>query len=279
MSNITLPDEAAVRAVDQSAFVTDDLMDGLLTDPHGAVIKLVVESLDSGDIINIHEMNAGTGKTAKFIVDNCSNQADLKIATTDIYNDTYLTTSEYFDTVANASNVYKNDTSSLQRTNFDEGGSAISVDSLDAFGANANAILSTVTLADSPTLLGVNDLASFTHPDIPNSHVVNHAGTAIDSSGNFDSYNLGIYYPWPVSMGFAEHEKNTARKIIASMFNRTPSGGGFIIFNFQLPFVQTAFWDTMNAMTNTGKFWTSEWVLNSETDNSGYWQAAIIKKT
>ena len=61
-------------------------------------------------------------------------------------------------------------------------------------------------------------------------------------------------------MGFAEHEKNTARKIIASMFNRTPSGGGFIIFNFQLPFVQTAFWDTMNAMTNTGKFWTSEWV-------------------
>ena len=139
MSNITLPDEAAVRAVDQSAFVTDDLMDGLLTDPHGAVIKLVVESLDAGDIINIHEMNAGTGKTAKFIVDNCSNQADLKIATTDIYNDTYLTTSEYFDNVANASNVYKNDTS-LQRTNFDEGGSCYNVDTLDVLGANANAI-------------------------------------------------------------------------------------------------------------------------------------------
>ena len=35
-------------------------------------------------------------------------------------------------------------------------------------------------------------------------------------------------------MGFAEHEKNTARKIIASMFNRTPSGGGFIILNFRI---------------------------------------------
>ena len=46
MSNITLPMMKPLRAVDQSAFVTDDLMDGLLTDPYGAVIKLVVESLD-----------------------------------------------------------------------------------------------------------------------------------------------------------------------------------------------------------------------------------------
>ncbi len=279
MSNITTPDEAAVRAVDQSAFVVDDLMDGLITDPHGAVIKLVVESLDSGDIINIHEMNAGTGKTAKFIVDNCSNQADIKITTTDTFTDTYLTTSEFYDNVGNASNCYKNDTSSLQRTNFDEGGTAISVDLLDAFGADANVIVNTTVLADSPTLLGVNDLSNFLHPQIPNSHVVNQAGTAIDSSGDYDAYNLSIYYPWPVSMGFVEHEKNTARKTIASLFNRCGSGGGFIIFNFHLPFVQEAFWDTMNAMTNTGKFWTAEYVLNSETDNTGYWQAAVIKKT
>ncbi len=279
MSNITLPDEATVRAVDTSSLVVDDLMDGLIADPHGAVIKLVVESLDSGDIINIHEMNAGTGKTAKFIVDNCTNQADLNIVTTDIFNDTYLTTSEFFDNVDNATNCYKNDVSSLQRTNFDEGGTAISVDSLDAFGANANAILSTVTLADSPTLLGVNDLSNFEHIDTPKTHIVNHAGDSLGTEGNFDTYNLAIYYPWPVSMGFAEHEKNTARKAIASMFNRCPSGSGFIIFNFHLPMVQEAFWDTMNAMKNTGKFWTSEWLLNSETDSSGHWQAAVVKKT
>lgn len=279
MSNITLPNEAAVRAVDQTAFVTDDLMDGLLTDPQGAVIKLMVEELDSGDTINIHEVNGGTGKTAKFIKDNCTNEANVKIVTTDTFVDTYLTTSEFYDNVANASNVYKCDIGPMQRTNFNEGGQAISVDALDTFGANANAILTTVTLADAPVLLGTNDLANFEHNNIPNTHVVNQAGDSIDSSGNFNSFNLVIYYPWPVSMGFAEHEKNTARKQIASCFNRIPSGGGMVIMNFHLPFVQTAFWDTMNAMTNTGRFWTAEWVLNSETDDSGYWQAACIRKT
>ena len=279
MANMTLPTEAEVRAIDSSAFVWDDLLDGLLSQGQGQVLKAVGDRMESGEILCLVEPFAATGKTAKFIVDNCSNQADLKITTTDTFADTYLTTSEFYDNVANASNCYKNDTSSLQRTNFDEGGTAISVDLLDAFGADANVIVATTVLADSPTLLGVNDLSNFLHPTIPNSHVVNQASTAIDSSGSFDAYNLCIYYPWPVSMGFVEHEKNTARKTIASLFNRTSSGGGFIIFNFHLPFVQEAFWDTMNAMTNTGKFWTAEYVLNSETDNTGYWQAAVIKKT
>ena len=65
MTDITLPTETQVRAVDQDAFTWDDLMDGLITESHGAVIKLVTESLDSGAIINISEQYAGTGKTAE----------------------------------------------------------------------------------------------------------------------------------------------------------------------------------------------------------------------
>ena len=80
-------------------------------------------------------------------------------------------------------------------------------------------------------------------------------------------------------MGFAEHEKNTARKQIASCFNRVPSGGGMVIMNFHLPFVQTAFWETMNAMTNTGRFWTAEWVPNSETDDPVIGKRLVIRKT
>ena len=51
MTDITLPTETQVRAVDQDAFTWDDLMDGLITESHGAVIKLVTESLDSGAIL------------------------------------------------------------------------------------------------------------------------------------------------------------------------------------------------------------------------------------
>jgi hypothetical protein len=52
-----------------------------------------------------------------------------------------------------------------------------------------------------------------------------------------------------------------------------------IITNFHLPLVQTAFWDAMNALTNTGRLWTAEYVLNSESDGTGFWQAAVIKKS
>lgn len=279
MANITLPTESQVRDVDANAFIVDDLMDGLITDPQGQVIKLVAESVSANATIHINEINAGTGKTAKFILDNVNNSSNVNIVTTDTFIDTYLTTSDFFDNVGNASNCYKNDISSLTRTNFNEGGTAISVDQLDAFGSNANAILSTVTLSESPTLLGVNDLSNYEHQQIPNTNVVNHANATLASSGNFDEAELCIFFPWPVSMGFPEHEVNANRKHLASMFNRCPTGGGIIIFNFHLGPVQTAFWDVMNAMKNTGKFWTSEWLLNSETDNSGYWQAAVIKKS
>lgn len=279
MANITLPTEAQVRAVDANAFIVDDLMDGLITDPQGQVIKLVAESVSANATINIHEANAGTGKTAKFILDNVNNSSNINIVTTDTFVDTYLTTSEFYENVGNASNCYKCDTSSMTRTNFNEGGTAISVDQLDAFGSNANAILQTITLADAPTLMGTNDLSNYEHPAIPNTHIVNHAGASLASSGNFESAELSILFPWPVSMGFPEHEVNANRKHLASMFNRCPSGGGIIVFNFHLGPVQTAFWDVMNAMKNTGNFWTSEWLLNSETDNSGYWQAAVVKKS
>lgn len=277
MTDITLPTETQVRAVDQDAFTWDDLMDGLITESHGAVIKLVTESLDSGAIINISEQYAGTGKTAKFILDNCTNSADLKIATTDVYSDAYLTTSEYFDNVGNAANVYKIDISNRTRLNQDEGGNAVSVDVLDAWGADATVVLSTSILADAPTTMGVNDLAS-NRLSIPASIALNSGGTALAASGDL-TIDLGIYSPWPVSMGHQAHETKAMKLGFTSMFNNLNTGGGMIITNFHLPLVQTAFWDAMNALTNTGRLWTAEYVLNSESDGTGFWQAAVIKKS
>jgi len=277
MTDITLPNETQVRAVDQDAFTWDDLMDGLITESQGAVIKLVVEQLDSDAVINISEQYAGTGKTAKFILDNCTNSANIKIATADIFTDAYLTTSDYFTNVGNAANVYKLDLSGRNRINLDEGGNPVSVDLLDIWGADPTVVIRNTVLADAPIVLGTNDLANKT-TDIPKSVIKNSSDVALAASGDA-KYDAVIYNPWPVSMGQAAHELNSQKETMASLFNNLNSGGAMLITSFMMPSIQEAFWAVFNAMTNTGRLWTAEYVLNSEDDDTGYWQAAIIRKT
>jgi hypothetical protein len=277
MTDITLPNETQVRAVDQDAFTWDDLMDGLITESHGAVFKLVVEQMDAGGILSINEQYAGTGKTAKFVLDNATNGADIKVITADIFTDAYLTTSEYFDNVGSAANAYKLDLSGRTRINLDEGGSPVSVDQLDLWGEDPTAVISNIVLANDPIVLGTNDLANKI-TDIPKNVIKNAADVALAESGNL-KYDCVIYNPWPVSMGQAAHELNSMKETMASLFNNLNSGGAMVVTAFHLPAIQTAFWTTMNAMTNTGKLWTAEYVLNSEADNTGYWQTAIIRKS
>lgn len=278
MANITLPDETAVRAVDTAAFTWDDLMDGLLTEQQGSVIKLVVEDMDDGTNVNLFEQFSATGKTAKFINDNCSNSANINIVTTDSYMDTFLTTSEYFQNTGNVSNVFKNSTSGQSRITYNDAGQATQIELLDFFGDDANVVLNTIDLTSAPTTLGTNDLTNYENITAPNTHIVDHAGTSLDTSGNF-AFDVAVIMPWPVTMQHPLHEAEAFKKNICSIYNKLPIGGAMIIFNFHLPKVNDNVWAALNALTAVGKGWQAEWVLNSETDNSGYWQAGIIKKT
>ena len=70
MANMTLPTEAEVRAIDTSAFTWDDLLDGLLSQGQGQVIKAVCDRMDAGETICIAEPFQATGKTAKDVVSN-----------------------------------------------------------------------------------------------------------------------------------------------------------------------------------------------------------------
>ena len=66
--------------------------------------------------------------------------------------------------------------------------------------------------------------------------------------------------------------------VIKAVGDKMESGEIMTILHFHVPNVNNAFWATFNAMTATGKLWSVEYVLNTETDNSGPWQAAIVKK-
>ena len=276
MQNISLPTAADVDSVDQEAFIWDDLMDGTLTAPQAALIKAVLDRCPAGTTVDLSEQNAGTGKTAKFINDNVTTSQDLKIVTTDAFSDTFMTTSDFWENVNNASNCYKNDTMGQTVIEFDESGSAVGIQLIDVF--NDNAVISTADLNSAPTVLGINDLSNYTGVVVPNSAVVDKDGVAISDSGLY-SPDVNVFAPWIISSGFTAFEKEGVKQAMAKLFNRLPVNGIMIILQFHIPFVNQSFWSVKDAMTLTGKSMECSWLMNSETDGSGYWQAAAIKRT
>lgn len=276
MQNISLPTAAEIDSVDQEAFIWDDLMDGVLTEPNGAVIKAVLDLCPVGTVVDISEQNAGTGKTAKFINDNVVNSSGFKIVTSDVFSDTFMTSSDFWDNVDNATNCYKCDMAGTTTVQFDESGSAVSVQLVDIY--NDNAVISDIDLTGPAPVLGINDLSNYTGVIVPNSAVKDKDDVAISDSGLYTP-DVQIFLPWIVSNGFPAFEKEGIKNTIARQFNRLPINGILIITNFHIPSVNQSFWSVKDAMTLTGKGMECQWVLNSETDNTGYWQAAVIKRT
>ena len=87
MPNITLPTEAERAAVDLDSFTWSNSEPGALTKPHGALIKLIIDQLESGEGVQVISPARGTGKTPKFIVQNTTNGANLKIVIRDDFSE------------------------------------------------------------------------------------------------------------------------------------------------------------------------------------------------
>ena len=281
MQDITLPTWTDVAGIDQSSFIWDDIMDGLLAEHHGTVIKSVLERCPAGSTVEINEQYAGTGKTAKFILDNVTGASDLNIVTTDAFTDTFLTTSEFWDNVQNATNCYKNDNSDTTVINFDEGGNAINLQVVDPW--NNNSVLLNVDLTGGPIVLGVNDLANYEGVLVPASHIVNHTGTPVASTQHYFTPDVAFYFPWPISNGFPAFEREGVKNQIARMINRAPDNGIIVLFSFHTPQVNETYWMVKEAMNLTGQQLEVSYVLNTEESvdgelPAGAWQAAILKK-
>jgi hypothetical protein len=283
MANMTLPTASEVKAIDDSAFTWDDLLDGTLSEAQGKVIKAVVEKMATGEVLNLVEPYAATGKTAKFVVDNATNQADLKIVTSDMFVDTFLTTSDYFSNTGNVSNVYKQDSGPTSEIVYNEAAEAISVKYFDPYtDPNADPILKmTITLADAVPTMTMNEIAGLDRTWPSNADVVTHDGTKIGSETGEGTFNPDVWIinPWTPNLGYPDLDVYNQTRNFATVFNKMETGEVMVVLNFHIPNVNTAFWAALNPMTLTGKEWTVENVLNSEDDNSGYWQACIVKKS
>ena len=87
MPTINLPTEAERAAVDVDSFTWSNSEPGALTKPHGALIKLICDQLESGEGVQVISPARGTGKTPKFIVQNTTNGANLKIVIRDDFTE------------------------------------------------------------------------------------------------------------------------------------------------------------------------------------------------
>ena len=87
MPTINLPTEAVRAAVDVDSFTWSNSEPGALTKPHGALLKLIIDQLESGEGVQVISPGRGTGKTPKFIVQNTTNGANLKIVMRDDFSE------------------------------------------------------------------------------------------------------------------------------------------------------------------------------------------------
>ena len=133
MSDITLPTEAEIQAIDESTFIWDDLLDGILTLEQGKVVKFLTDQVDADEVISIREAYSGTGKTANFVRENATNGNSFKIVTVDQFVDTYLYTGDYFENCENAPNVFQLNTSNTRELVFDEDGTPNHVKVFDPY--------------------------------------------------------------------------------------------------------------------------------------------------
>ena len=87
MPTINLPTEAERAAVDVDSFTWSNSEPGALTKPHGALLKLIIDQLESGEGVQVISPGRGTGKTPKFIVQNTTNGANLKVVMRDDFSE------------------------------------------------------------------------------------------------------------------------------------------------------------------------------------------------
>ena len=151
MSDITLPTVEDINAVDESTFIWDDLLDGILTLEQGKVIKFITDQVDADEVISIREAYAGTGKTANFVRENATNGDSFKIVTVDQFVDTYLYTGDYFENCENATNIFQLNTSNTREVVFDEDGTPTHVKVFDPYANSEPTLIRTIDLSVQPS--------------------------------------------------------------------------------------------------------------------------------
>jgi len=272
--------EKEIRAIDVGLFEWDDLMDGTLTLEQGAVLKHFIDQMTSDQTVLLREQLTGTGKTAKFLIDNIADQNNLPyIISQDTFVNTFLYCDDFFENVEDHPKVFQNPQPAPE-INYDMAGNPVSTQTTFPDGR-----ILTVDLTNPPPERTQEELGSFYTDSVMNpSLMVNSNGDAYGNADDDFKVDLAVYFPFPVSLGFPEHEKDGICVAMATMYNRLKPGGVLLVFDNHFPKVDKSIWKMLEAVCKTNNVTDPyaddrfSFALNSELDNTGYWKAIAIQR-
>lgn len=267
-----LPTEPEIRSIDTSQFVWDDLMDGTITMEQGAVLKSIADQMTPDQTILIKEQLAGTGKTARFILDNCD--SSCKIITQDTFVNTFLYCDDFWENVGHNPLAYQNP-QIPNELSYNEAGEIIGTTVIYPDGTTHF-----IDLTKDPEQRADHDLAAAKFDaSYLTSKMVNYNGDKISETDDDFAVDFTAVFPFPISLGYELHERAGLLANLCTAFNRTKVGGVIAVFDIHYARVNEPLWQMYGIMKNSGKMYEAEYCLSHSPTGEGPWKGVVIKRT
>ena len=275
-TNLTLYNDTRHSEEDIYAYEWEDLADGLITNETGSVIKLLCDQMTADDIVLLIEPLSGTGKTAKFIIDNAENPANIpKIVTQDVFQNTFLYCGEFFEIVEDDPRVFQN-TIAPDTLEYNMAGE---VQGTTKHYEGADDVY--IDLTVDPTLRSKEELAQVPGDISTNmSTMMNVNGDALGQEHEVFSPTLIVLFPFPISLGYPLHEAEGLVNVCIASLRKLPVGGVLALMDIHYERVNIQMWRAVDCVKDMhGYSFEYEWLLgstpNGEQDNI---KAATIKR-
>lgn len=276
MTDFVLPTLEDMQAVDLTSLTISDSDVGLLTAWQGAIIKNLIDQMSADETIHIKAPWTSTGKTEKFIVENCN--VLPTIVTTDRFVDSVLDCSGFYTLPGNNDKVFKNSLNPLNLTTDANGDVSAASVAVKSDWKNSSGLGDTIDIdlsagpqpLSSAQISGLNNDADFNCASI-----VNHAGTAYGTADDVFAQTLSIAYCNPIGLGYPAWEDHEKLLNVASMYNNLPVNGALIVFSYNLGGTITAAHSLMNALNTTGRSY--EYIRYRPTEDVSF-DTIVFKK-
>lgn len=275
-TNLTLLTDARHSEEDIYAYEWEDLADGLITNEHGSIIKLLCDQMNEHDIVLLIEPMSGTGKTAKFIIDNIETPANVpNIVTQDVFQNTFLYCGEFFEIVEDNPKVFQNtitpDTIAYNMAGEVEGVTKHYEDADDLY----------IDLNVDPPIRTKQELGLIIDKSYSNmANMLNFNGDALDQEHVVFEPTLIVLFPFPISLGYPVHEAEGLVGQCLSSLHRLPIGGVLVLIDIHYEKVNTQMWRALDCMKDEHAYqFECEWLLGLNPDGTtGVHKAAAIKR-
>jgi len=275
-TNLTLYNDARHSEEDIYEYEWEDLADGLITNEHGSVIKLLCDQMTADDTVLLIEPMSGTGKTAKFIIDNAETPANIpKIVTQDVFQNTFLYCGEFFEIVEDDPRVFQN-TITPDTLDYNMAGEVQGVtkhyDDVDDIYIDLNVdpeVRSKIELGEIPSNVNA-DMST----------MLNVNGDALGQEHEVFAPTLIVLFPFPISLGYPLHEAEGLVGGVISSLRKLPVGGVLALMDIHYERVNVQMWRAIDCVKDIhGYEFEHEWLLGSLPDGSqSVYKAAIIKR-